>query len=120
MFPDCSLPTEEEISRSYSVKWSDGGIVEGGECLMLNTTAWHSAAEGSSVCSLAEILEPSVAQKFYLSPKACAGILRRAAKRGKELPPMLKAALEAVASAPQSRQAGEGSAGQARAGGKTL
>jgi len=29
-----------------------------------------------------------------LSPKACLGILRRASVRGKELPPVLKAALE--------------------------
>lgn len=34
---------------------------------------------------------------FLLSAKACAGILRRAEKRGKTLPPALKAALEAVA-----------------------
>jgi hypothetical protein len=36
-------------------------------------------------------------QRFYLSPKACAGILRRAARRGKDLPPMLKKALEETA-----------------------
>jgi len=35
--------------------------------------------------------------RFYLSPKACSGILRRAQRRGKELPPALKAALEATA-----------------------
>ncbi len=34
------------------------------------------------------------AQKYYLSAKACLGILRRAQKRGKELPPLLKGALE--------------------------
>jgi hypothetical protein len=39
----------------------------------------------------------AVPQRFYLSKKACSGILRRAARRGKELPPMLLAALEAVA-----------------------
>lgn len=33
-------------------------------------------------------------EKYYLSPKACQGILRRAAARGKELPEMLKTALE--------------------------
>jgi hypothetical protein len=38
-----------------------------------------------------------VPQKFYLSPKACSGILRRAEKRGKELPPLLRAALENAA-----------------------
>ena len=31
---------------------------------------------------------------YYLSPKACQGILSRASKRGKELPQVLKAALE--------------------------
>lgn len=34
--------------------------------------------------------------KYYLSPKACLGILRRAERRGKELPKMLKDALEEV------------------------
>lgn len=46
--------------------------------------------------SLSEILESKVSEKYYLSAKACAGILRRAEKRGKELPEHLKAALEAV------------------------
>jgi hypothetical protein len=36
-------------------------------------------------------------QRFYLSQKACAGILRRAEKRGKELPQLLSEALRAVA-----------------------
>jgi DNA (cytosine-5)-methyltransferase 1 len=34
-------------------------------------------------------------QRYSLSPKACQGILRRASKRGKPLPPMLEAALRA-------------------------
>lgn len=52
---------------------------------------------GNASSSLADVLETSVAPKYYLSPRACQGILRRAAKRGKELPPALQAALEAVA-----------------------
>ena len=36
-------------------------------------------------------------RRYCLSAKACAGILRRAAKRGKALPEHLRAALEAVA-----------------------
>ena len=35
-----------------------------------------------------------VPQKYYLSQKACLGILRRSEARGKELPPMLKKALQ--------------------------
>ena len=45
------------------------------------------------VCFLSQILEASVPEKYYLSPRACAGILRRAERRGKDLPPLLKAAL---------------------------
>ena len=43
---------------------------------------------------LSEILEETVDEKYNLSPRACRGILNRAAKRGKELPPILKTALE--------------------------
>ncbi len=44
--------------------------------------------------TLSQILEVNVPLKYYLSQKACQGILRRAGSRGKELPPMLKQALE--------------------------
>ena len=43
---------------------------------------------------LSQILEDSPHPKYSLSVKACQGILRRAEKRGKALPEMLKAALE--------------------------
>ena len=46
---------------------------------------------------LSQILEDSPHQKYSLSAKACQGILNRAKRRGKELPPQLKAALEAQA-----------------------
>ena len=74
-------------------------------CLTLNTCEW-TALEGLSlndvgVCSLSEILETGdVPQQYYLSAKACRGILRRAAKRGKDLPLTLSRALSAVAAAP--------------------
>ena len=44
--------------------------------------------------SLSRILQVGVPDKYYLSPKACQGILRRASARGKELPLMLARALE--------------------------
>lgn len=47
-----------------------------------------------NVSTLSQILQTRVPQRYYLSPKACLGILRRASVRGKELPPVLKAALE--------------------------
>ena len=56
---------------------------------------------------LSQILEPrqDVRAKYYLSPKACEGILRRARERGKELSPELKEALERQLSAAWWRRA---------------
>jgi hypothetical protein len=48
---------------------------------------------------LSDILETGeLPQRYYLSGTACRGILRRAEKRGKDLPEALKSALLAVAS----------------------
>ena len=53
---------------------------------------------GGAVCSLSDILETGDhLQRYSLSPKACAGILRRAGKRGKDLPELLHLALRSVA-----------------------
>ena len=46
---------------------------------------------------LSEVLEENADERYSLSAKACQGILNRAERRGKELPPELKAALEAQA-----------------------
>jgi hypothetical protein len=45
---------------------------------------------------LSDVLEEigSVPRRYYLSKKACSGILRRAAKRGRALPERLRMALE--------------------------
>lgn len=42
---------------------------------------------------LADILERDVDERYYLSVKACKGIIRRAEKRGRQLPPLLDHAL---------------------------
>jgi hypothetical protein len=48
--------------------------------------------------SLSDILETGeLPQRYYLSATACRGILRRAEKRGKDLPEALRLALLAVA-----------------------
>ena len=65
-----------------------------GESWTLNTGV--SPREGRA-CSLSQILEDSPPRKYYLSRKACLGILRRARERGKPLPPQLEAALKAQA-----------------------
>ena len=50
-----------------------------------------------NVYSLSQILEEQPLPKYYLTKKACLGILRRSEERGKELPPQLKLALETQA-----------------------
>ena len=69
----------------------DGALA--GELSMLNTGEFPSDAVE---CTLSSILEDSVPEKYFLSARACEGILRRAERRGKELPPMLREALEFV------------------------
>ncbi len=98
MCPDCSLPTTGELSPTSSWDWPTSGLMAAGELLMLSSSESPNSADGFSDVSLAAILEPNVAPKYSLSPKACAGVLRRAAKRGRELPPLLLAALQTVAS----------------------
>jgi len=58
---------------------------------------------------LSDVLQPpsEVHEKFCLSAKACAGILRRAEKRGKALPEALRIALEARASMPAKTEPSE-------------
>ena len=49
---------------------------------------------GGSACFLSDVLETGeVPDRYFLSPVACAGILRRAEARGKEIHPLLKEAL---------------------------
>lgn len=67
-----------------------------GEFLMHNTGECPSEENGSF---LSQILTEQVPEKYYLSPKACQGILRRASVRGKELPEVLRTALERQACA---------------------
>lgn len=57
---------------------------------MLSVWGPHSVAEESR---LSQILEDNPQEKYSLSAKACQGILRRAERRGKDLPKLLKAVL---------------------------
>ena len=73
---------------AYTMTWEDGALL--GEYTM------HSFGEsprGENASLLSQILEDSPHPKYFLSEKACLGILTRAERRGKELPPELKAVL---------------------------
>lgn len=95
MFPDCSAQTVEEIWELSSIRWLNSGM--GGPTGHLTHDTSESPSEGVE-STLSDILEaPPLPQRFYLSARACAGILRRAERRGKMLPPRLEQALRAMA-----------------------
>ena len=90
----CHL-TEDAILVPSSGCWANSGMGSPTEFVTLSTTEWPSAAV---VCSLSDVLETGVVpQRYFLSATACKGILRRADKRGKDLPAPLAHALRAVA-----------------------
>ena len=68
-------------------------IVSLGKYTTLSTGECPSVVREST---LSQILQQNVPEKYSLSPKACAGIIRRAKERKKELPPMLTEALTEV------------------------
>lgn len=113
--PEHSAVTTEKTLPQYSKKQSGSSSRKPPLCLFLRkdgpqaVASWetdgallgeysmHSFGEYPSVAvesHLSQILEDKPHQKYYLSAKACQGILRRAERRGKELPEMLKTALE--------------------------
>ena len=110
-----SPPMEETISKLSSKQLSELKK-KGSRCLRLKITdgrkrtyiwetdgAWLTefstlntgpSPSEEQESTLSQILLAEVPEKYYLSPKACLGILRRASVRGKELPEVLKKALE--------------------------
>ena len=61
-----------------------------GESWMPNISESPNAAEE---CFLSQVVETDVSPKYYLSDRAKQGILQRAQRRGKTLPPLLLQAL---------------------------
>jgi DNA (cytosine-5)-methyltransferase 1 len=116
MCPEHSAPTEEKISEpcwKNLPAWNNQtfqfldlrvGVVDGakleqspetdglwhGDSSMLNIGEFPNAERESR---LSWILEVNVPEKYYLSERACRGILTRALRRGKALPDLLKTAL---------------------------
>lgn len=88
-------PTEEGTWEPSSGRWGNWGM--GGPTASL-TLSGSEFPRDAVACSLSDVLETGdVPQKYFLSERACRGILRRAAKRGKKLPAVLEQALREVA-----------------------
>jgi hypothetical protein len=94
-YPDYFPPNADEISLSYSRRWPTSGFTTSpGECWTADTS--ESPNAGAVSTSLRDVLEEAVPARYFLSPRAAAGILRRAEKRGRELPQHLADALRLV------------------------
>ena len=83
------LKRDGQLGGATTMRWEDDGAWLG-ECMTRNTGESPNAAVGSR---LSQILEATPQEKYSLSANACQGILRRAERRGKDLPETLKAVL---------------------------
>lgn len=72
------------------VSWEEDSALLG----EFSTRSFLEYHNGGVESRLSQILQGGQLRKYYLSAKACQGILNRAKRRGKELPEMLRIALE--------------------------
>ena len=92
--PRC-LCLKKADGHTLTAIWeTDGALLT--EFLTLNS---GESPKEENASTLSQILQVGVPSTYFLSPKACQGILRRASARGKELPEVLRIALEQQASA---------------------
>lgn len=94
----CQLTGGQTLSAS-SKRLLKSGISVRGAYLTLNTserTAFPAQSpNGADVCLLSDILiRGDAPQRYFLSAKACRGIIRRAEAKGKQLPELLLTALK--------------------------
>lgn len=102
-FPDSFPQTVAEISPSYSRRWPTSGFTTApGECWTADTSECPSGGDAST--SLLDVIEADVPPRFYLSPRAAAGMLRRAEKRAVVLPGALATALAQLAASPEDTE----------------
>ena len=92
-----SLPTMEEISQSSYGRWPTSGMAWRGAYLTVDTSASPNQEAESSLSDLLE--DPPVPDRYFLSPNAATGILRRADRMGRNLFPPLRSALEILSGA---------------------
>ena len=107
--PVCKcLRRDGQQQDAITMSWEDGALLgeystaSTGDRPTLMQTDLSANAErrnGVGESRLSQILQDCAPQKYYLSARACQGILNRAERRGKELPEVLRTALEEQAKA---------------------
>jgi site-specific DNA-cytosine methylase len=86
-------PTSPYRPIGKATRWGTQGIVESGACL---TGRGSEHSDVVITCSLSDIAErpEGVPSRYFYTPRQCRHMLRRAARRGRELPERLRRALE--------------------------
>jgi DNA (cytosine-5)-methyltransferase 1 len=97
-----SLPTVDETSESLFARWPTSGIVSDGVCLTVATSESPNHVKESILLDVIETGE--VPQRYFLSPNAAKGMMRRADTMGRTLFPPLRAALEILAQGQSSKE----------------
>lgn len=90
--------------RQQAASW----VTDGASLGVFSTRNFGESPNVVVESRLSQILEENPHPKYCLTPVACKGILRRAERRGKELPKLLKEALllqsESAADAPEGEK----------------
>ena len=89
------IRTKDEISKPLFELWPNSGILSDGACLTAKTSESPSRARESTLSGVIET-QP-VQEKYFLSPSAATGMLRRARHQGRNLFPPLNESLEILA-----------------------
>lgn len=89
--------------RTPDASWEMGGALLGAFTMhsfgeqpntLMEECGFAALPNGVGVSRLSQILVDTPLPKYFLSERACSGILNRADRRGKALPPELREALE--------------------------
>ena len=91
------LSLQRENGRRTDASWTV--IAEGGQLPGLCWMPVPGYLKDGNESTLSQILVEQVPHKYFLSERACRGILNRAEQHGRVLPDMLRQALEEVVNA---------------------
>jgi DNA (cytosine-5)-methyltransferase 1 len=90
------LPSISGHEDAPKVKWSNGGVLENNICLMGSVAQWPLQPINTRLVDILDKHRP--AQKYFLTPNAAEGILRRVNNQGRQLFEPLAVALKRLQS----------------------
>jgi len=94
-FTASSIHTKAETLKPLFELWPSSGILSDGVCLTAKTSESPNHASESTLLGVIET--GRVPERYFLSPSAAKGMLRRAKKMGRNLFPPLRESLETLA-----------------------